>query len=64
MVPKGTLIVECGQMLIDGGYVVKTLNTINFSKSMHFNPFAYIRSERDILKLVNTIIANTRGEGE
>lgn len=62
--PKGTLIVECGQMLIDGGYVVKTLNTINFTKSMHYNPFAYIRSERDILKLVNTIIANTKGEGE
>ena len=51
-------------MLIDGGYVVKTLNTINFTKSMHYNPFAYIRSERDILKLVNTIIANTKGEGE
>ena len=62
--PKGTLIVECGQMLINGGYVVKSLNTINFSKSMHYNPFAYIRSERDILKLVNTIIANTKGEGE
>lgn len=62
--PKGTLILECGQMLVDGGYVVKSLNTINFSKSMHYNPFAYIRSERDILKLVNTIIANTKGEGE
>lgn len=62
--PKGTLIVECGQMLINGGYVVKSLNTINFSKSMHYNPFSYIRSERDILKLVNTIIANTKGEGE
>ena len=62
--PKGTLIIECGQMLINGGYVVKALNTINFAKSMHYNPFAYIRSERDILKLVNTIIANTKGEGE
>lgn len=62
--PKGTLIVECGQMLINGGYVVKSLNTINFSKSMHYNPFSYIHSERDILKLVNTIIANTKGEGE
>ena len=62
--PKGTLIIECGQMLISGGYVVKCLNTINFAKSMHYNPFAYIRSERDILKLVNTIIANTKGEGE
>ena len=62
--PKGTLILECGQMLVDGGYIVKSLNTINFSKSMHYNPFAYIRSERDILKLVNTIIANTKGEGE
>ena len=62
--PKGTLIIECGQMLIDGGYTVKCLNTINFAKSMHYNPFAYLRSERDILKLVNTIIANTKGEGE
>ncbi len=62
--PKGTLILECGKMLVDGGYAVKSLNLINFSKSMHFNPFAYIRSEKDILKLVNTIIANTRGEGE
>ena len=62
--PKGTLIIECGQMLISGGYAVKCLNTINFAKSMHYNPFAYIRSERDILKLVNTIIMNTKGEGE
>lgn len=62
--PKGTLIIECGQMLINGGYTIKSLNTINFKKSMHYNPFAYIHSERDILKLVNTIIANTKGEGE
>lgn len=62
--PKGTIIVECGKMLVGGGYVIKVLNTINFSKSMHYNPFRYIRSEKDILKLVNTIIANTRGQGE
>lgn len=62
--PKGTLIVECGQMLVSHGYSVKTINTINFDKSMHYNPFVYIRSERDILKLTNTIIANTKGEGE
>ena len=62
--PKGTLLVECGQMLVDEGYTVKSLNTINFSKSMRYNPFMYIRSEKDILKLVNTIIANTKGEGE
>ena len=51
-------------MLEKNGYVIKSLNTINFSKSMHYNPFAYIRSEKDILKLVNTLIANTKGEGE
>lgn len=62
--PKGTIIIECGKMLIDGGYKIKVLNTINFKKSMHYNPFHYIRSEKDILKLVNTIIANTKGEGE
>ena len=62
--PKGTIIIECGQMLANGGYRIKVLNTINFKKSMHYNPFAYIRSEKDILKLVNTIIANTKGEGE
>ena len=62
--PKGTIIVECGKMLVNGGYRIKVLNTINFKKSMHYNPFHYIRSEKDILKLVNTIIANTRGEGE
>lgn len=62
--PKGSLIVECGKMLRQGGYRIKVLNTINFKKSMRYNPFAYIHSEKDILKLVNTLIANTRGEGE
>ena len=62
--PKGTVLVECGKMLIKNGYKVKVLNTINFKKSMHYNPFAYIRSEKDILKLVNTIIVNTKGEGQ
>lgn len=62
--PKGTIIVECGRMLTRHGYRIKVFNTINFSKSMHYNPFRYIRSEKDILKLVNTIIANTKGEGE
>lgn len=63
-VPKGTIIVECGKMLSDAGYKIKVLNTINFKKSMRYNPFHYIRSEKDILKLVNTIIANTKGDGE
>ena len=62
--PKGTILVECGTMLVRHGYRIKVLNTINFKKSMHYNPFHYIRSEKDILKLVNTIIANTKGEGE
>ena len=62
--PKGTIIVECGKMLSDAGYKIKVLNTINFKKSMRYNPFHYIRSEKDILKLVNTIIANTKGDGE
>nr|WP_130869805.1 DUF4368 domain-containing protein [Intestinimonas massiliensis (ex Afouda et al. 2020)] len=62
--PKGTVLVECGRMLEKGGYVIKSLNTINFKKSMHYNPFAYIRSEKDILKLVNTIIVNTKGDGD
>ena len=64
MVPKGTVLVECGKMLEKGGYVIKSLNTINFRKSMHYNPFSYIRSEKDILKLVNTIIVNTKGDGD
>ena len=62
--PKGTLIVECGKMLKKGGYRVKVVNTINFAKSMRYNPFHYIHSEKDILKLVNALIANTKGEGE
>ena len=62
--PKGTILVECGKMLKRGKYKIKVLNTINFAKSMHYNPFAYLRSEKDILKLVNTIIANTKGDGE
>lgn len=63
--PKGTVLLECGKLLkYKGGYRIKVLNTINFAKSMHYNLFAYIRSEKDILKLVNTIIANTKGEGE
>ena len=62
--PKGTVLVECGKLLQRGGYKIKVLNTINFKKSMHYNPFAYLRSEKDILKLVNTIIANTKGDGE
>lgn len=62
--PKGTLLVECGKMLQKGGYKIRSLNTINFKKSMHYNPFAYISSEKDILKLVNVIIANTKGDGE
>ncbi len=62
--PKGSLIVECGRMLRHFGYRIKVMNTINFAKSMHYNPLAYIHSEKDILKLVNCLIANTRGEGK
>ena len=62
--PKGTILIECGKLLQRGGYRIKVLNTINFKKSMKYNPFAYLRSEKDILKLVNTIIANTKGDGE
>ena len=61
--PKGTILVECGKMLKRNGYKIKVFNTINFKRSMHYNPFAYIRDEKDILKLVNTIIVNTKGEG-
>lgn len=64
MVDKGTLLLECGKMLQEGGYVIKTLNTISFRKSMRYNPFAYLHSEKDILKLVNALITNTKGEGE
>ena len=62
--PKGSLIVECSRMLRHFGYRIKVMNTINFAKSMHYNPLAYIHSEKDILKLVNCLIANTRGEGK
>ncbi|AFV04030.1 type IV secretory system conjugative DNA transfer family protein [Dehalobacter sp. CF] len=62
--PKGSIVVECGKMLLHNGYKIKILNTINFKKSMHYNPFAYLRSEKDILKLVTTLIANTKGEGK
>ena len=62
--PKGSVVVECGQLLLREGYKIKILNTINFNKSMHYNPFAYIKSEKDILKLVTALIANTKGEGK
>ena len=62
--PKGTLIVETGKMLVAAGYDVRAFNTINFKKSMHYNPFAYIHSEKDILKLVTVLISNTKGEGK
>ncbi len=62
--PKGSLVVECGRLLERAGYKIKILNTINFKKSHHYNPFAYIHSEKDILKLVNTLITNTKGEGK
>ena len=62
--PKGQVMVECGNMLKNAGYEIKVLNTINFRKSQHYNPFHYIRSEKDILKLVNTLVTNTKGEGE
>jgi len=62
--PKGTVLIECGKLLKKNGYEIKVLNTINFKKSMHYNPFSYLRSEKDILKLVNTIIVNTKGEGQ
>lgn len=60
---KGSLIYECGHALAKKGYLIKTMNTINFHKSMHYNPFAYIHEEKDILKLVTTLMANTKGEG-
>lgn len=62
--PKGTIVLECGKMLKDNGYEIRLLNTINFKKSMKYNPFAYLHSEKDILKLVQTNIANTKGDGE
>ena len=62
--PKGSVVIECGRLLLREGYKIKILNTINFKKSMHYNPFAYLHSEKDILKLVTTLIANTKGEGK
>ena len=62
--PKGSIVIECGNALLKGGYNIKIFNTINFKKSMHYNPFAYIHSEKDILKLVTTLIANTKGDGK
>ena len=61
--PKGTIVLECGQAMLKNGYKVKVLNTINFKKSMHYNPFTYVHSEKDILKLVTTLMTNTKGEG-
>ena len=62
--PKGDIVVSCGHALQKNGYQIKILNSLNFKKSMHYNPFAYIHSEKDILKLVTTLIANTKGEGK
>ena len=62
--PKGSIVVECGRLLLKKGYKLKILNTINFKKSMHYNPFAYIHGEKDILKLVTCLIANTKGDGK
>ena len=61
--PKGTIVLECGQAMLKNGYKVKILNTINFKKSMHYNPFSYVHSEKDVLKLVTTLMTNTKGEG-
>ena len=61
--PKGTIVLECGQAMLKNGYKVKILSTINFKKSMHYNPFSYVHSEKDILKLVTTLMTNTKGEG-
>ena len=62
--PKGSIVIECGNALLKHDYDIKIFNTINFKKSMHYNPFAYIHSEKDILKLVTTLIANTKGDGK
>ena len=62
--PKGSIVIECGNALLKHNYNIKIFNTINFKKSMHYNPFAYIHSEKDILKLVTTLIANTKGDGK
>ena len=61
--PKGTIVLECGNAMLKNGYKVRILNTINFKKSMHYNPFSYVHSEKDILKLVTTLMTNTKGEG-
>ena len=63
MQPKGTIVLECGNAMLKNGYKLKILNTINFSKSMHYNPFSYVHSEKDILKLVTTLMTNTKGDG-
>ena len=62
--PKGSIVIECGNALLKNHYKIKIFNTINFKKSMHYNPFAYIHSEKDILKLVTTLITNTKGDGK
>ena len=62
--PKVSIVIDCGQFLLQKGYRIKIFNTINMKNSMHYNPFSYLRSERDILKLVNVLIANTKGEGK
>ena len=62
--PKASIMIECGNMLLHYGYRLKILNTINFKKSLHYNPFAYVHSEKDILKLVNVLITNTKGDGK
>ena len=62
--PKGDIVIDCGQALLKNGYSIRIFNTINFRKSMHYNPFAYIHSEKDILKLTTTLIANTKGDGK
>lgn len=62
--PKGDIVIDCGYFLLEKGYDVRIFNTINFKKSMHYNPFAYIHSEKDILKLTTTLIANTKGDGK
>ena len=64
MQPKGDIVIDCGQALLKNGYSIRIFNTINFRKSMHYNPFAYIHSEKDILKLTTTLIANTKGDGK
>ena len=62
--PKGDIVIDCGQALLKNGYCIRIFNTINFRKSMHYNPFAYIHGEKDILKLTTTLIANTKGDGK